>query len=115
MRVAYPGVWLRDDVFATHGHYLDVHLAIPSIERLATGVMRRVVALGPDGPTSVDDYEAILTPVYAWIRALADRLPSDRGGHLHTGSTRGWQRSPATGRGCDSGWPPPAIRWRSRP
>ena len=62
VRIAYPGVWLRDDVFATHGHYLDVHLAVPSIERLATGVMRRVVALGPDGPTSVDDYEAILTP-----------------------------------------------------
>ena len=24
--VAYPGVWLRDDVYATHGHYLDVHI-----------------------------------------------------------------------------------------
>ena len=91
VRVSYPGVWLRDDVFATHGHYLDVHLTIPSIERLATGVMRRVVALGPDGPTKIEDYEAILTPIYSWIRALADRLEPARGGHLHTGSTRGWQ------------------------
>ncbi|MGH2886982.1 MAG: hypothetical protein ACRDPA_30545, partial [Solirubrobacteraceae bacterium] len=23
--VAYPGVWLRDDVYATHGHYGDRH------------------------------------------------------------------------------------------
>lgn len=90
VRVSYPGVWLRDDVFAVHGQYLDVHLAIPSLERLAAGVMARIVALGPDGPTSSDDYEAILVPIYAWIRALADRLDSARGGHLHTGSTRGW-------------------------
>lgn len=99
VRIAYPGVWLRDDVFATHGHYLDVHLAIPSIERLATGVMRRIVALGPDGPTSVDDYEAILTPIYAWIRALAERTPPERGGHLHTGSTRGWAALTGDGAG----------------
>lgn len=90
VRVSYPGVWLRDDVLAVHGHYLDVHLAIPSLERLAAGVMTRIVALGPDGPTSIEDYEAILAPIYAWIRALADRLAPARGGHLHTGSTRGW-------------------------
>jgi len=90
VRVSYPGAWLRDDVLAVHGHYLDVHLAIPSLERLAAGVMTRIVALGPDGPTSIEDYEAILAPVYAWIRALADRLSPARGGHLHTGSTRGW-------------------------
>ena len=91
VRVSYPGVWLRDDVFAVHGHYLDVHLAIPSLERLATGVMARIVALGPDGPIAIENYETILAPIYAWIRALADRLPPDRGGHLHTGSTRGWR------------------------
>ena len=90
VRVCYPGVWLRDDVLAVHGHYLDVHLAIPSLERLATGAMARIVALGRDGPTTIEDYETILAPIYAWIRALADRLPPARGGHLHTGSTRGW-------------------------
>src|SRR3954453_17418318 len=25
VRVAYPGLWLRDDVYAIHGHYADVH------------------------------------------------------------------------------------------
>ena len=29
VRVAYPGVWVRPDVFATHGHYLDVHNTVP--------------------------------------------------------------------------------------
>ena len=25
-RVAYPGLWVRPDVYAMHGHYLDAHL-----------------------------------------------------------------------------------------
>ena len=28
VRVAYPGVWLRDDVYATHGHYGDLHTTV---------------------------------------------------------------------------------------
>ena len=35
VEVAYPGLWLRDDVYATHGHYLDVHCVIPTLEVLA--------------------------------------------------------------------------------
>ena len=34
VEVAYPGIWLRDDVYAMHGHYLDVHCAIPTLEVL---------------------------------------------------------------------------------
>ena len=34
LRISYPGVWVRDDVYATHGHYLDRHLTIPTFERL---------------------------------------------------------------------------------
>ena len=40
---AYPGVWLRDDVWATHGHYLDRLITIPTFERIAAGGMARVV------------------------------------------------------------------------
>ena len=32
---SYPGIWLRPDVYATHGHYLDCHLTIPTLERLS--------------------------------------------------------------------------------
>ncbi|MEA2179412.1 MAG: hypothetical protein QOG77_2709, partial [Solirubrobacteraceae bacterium] len=28
--LAYPGFWIRDDVWATHGHYLDVHGTLPT-------------------------------------------------------------------------------------
>ncbi|MGH2869548.1 MAG: hypothetical protein ACRDNK_18535, partial [Solirubrobacteraceae bacterium] len=91
VRVAYPGVWLRDDVYATHGHYADAHLTMPTLERLAAGVMSRIVGLAPQGPRSAEDYEAILSPIYAWIHALAQRLEPHRGGHLHGGSVRGWR------------------------
>ena len=43
VRAAYPGVWLRDDVYATHGHYCDRHTTVPMFERLAAGLMARVV------------------------------------------------------------------------
>lgn len=35
-RVAYPGVWLGDGIWATHGHYLDRHL----IPESAVGLLR---------------------------------------------------------------------------
>jgi hypothetical protein len=91
VRVSYPGVWLRGDVYATHGHYADAHLTMPTLERLAAGVMTRIVGLGPEGPLSIEDYEAVLSPIYAWIHALAQRLEPQRGGHLHGGSVRGWR------------------------
>ena len=70
--VAYPGVWLRDDVYATHGHYLDAHLTVPRVECLiAAGVERFGTRLGPDGPRSAADYESIVGPIYALAHALA--------------------------------------------
>ena len=45
--LAYPGLWLRDDVYATHGHYLDRHVTVPTFERLAAGAMARVVGEMP--------------------------------------------------------------------
>ena len=29
LEFAYPGIWLREDVYATHGHYMDCHLSLP--------------------------------------------------------------------------------------
>ena len=44
VELAYPGVWLRPSVYATHGHYLDRHLTVPSFERLAVAAVERVLA-----------------------------------------------------------------------
>jgi hypothetical protein len=91
VRAAYPGVWLRPDVWATHGHYLDVHMTVPSIERLGAGVMRRVVTVAGRGPAAAEDYEAILTPMYAWLHAVAQGAMAGRGSGLQGGSIRGWE------------------------
>ncbi|CAA9505515.1 MAG: hypothetical protein AVDCRST_MAG67-2389 [uncultured Solirubrobacteraceae bacterium] len=72
VEVAYPGLWLRDDVYATHGHYADVHLTVPTLERLAVGAMARMVGAVPD-PATPDDYESVLAPVYALSQASAQR------------------------------------------
>ena len=71
VRIAYPGLWVRPDVYATHGHYLDCHLTIPTIERLSMGVMMRVLRRPPASLHGVDDYEAIGAPVFAWRDAVA--------------------------------------------
>jgi hypothetical protein len=69
--VAYPGCWLRDDVYALHGHYSDRHATVPMFERLGAGAMARLAGEGPGGPQSAEDYEAILGPMYAWLDAIA--------------------------------------------
>ncbi len=71
VRVAYPGVWLRADVYATHGHFLDCHLTIPTLERLSVGVMSRLLARPPSTFASAADYEAMGAPVFAWRDAVA--------------------------------------------
>lgn len=74
--VAYPGVHLRDDVYATHGHYLDPHGTVPTFERLAAGVMSRIAGSVPD-PATTEDYERVLAPLYAWIHSAAQRASAD--------------------------------------
>ena len=77
VEVAYPGLWLRDDVYATHGHYLDAHLVIPTLERLAIGALARIVGAVPD-PATPEDYEAVLAPIYALSHASAQRADGRR-------------------------------------
>lgn len=77
VEVVYPGVWLRDDIYAMHGHYVDAHSEIPTLERIASGVMGRMVGELPD-PATPDDYEARLAPIYAWIHASAQRAAPQR-------------------------------------
>jgi hypothetical protein len=73
VQVAYPGVWLRDDVYAIHGHYSDLHTTVPTFERLAAGAMARWIVSLPQDSARADDYEAALWPLYAWMHALTQR------------------------------------------
>lgn len=69
--MAYPGLWLRDGVYATHGHYLDAHMTIPRIEAIAIGAVARLTRGLPTGARTPDDYESVLAPIYAFSYALA--------------------------------------------
>jgi hypothetical protein len=82
---AYPGIWLREDVYGTHGHYLDVHTTMPTFERIAIATRGRVALGGPrrwNDVHSAEDYEALLLPVYSWMQAAAQsgRTGSGPGG-----------------------------------
>ncbi|MBA2505430.1 MAG: metallophosphoesterase family protein [Thermoleophilaceae bacterium] len=68
---AYPGLWIREDVYATHGHYLDLHSTMPTFESLAAAVSARLAGGLPEGPRSPADYEAALAPLYAFSYKLA--------------------------------------------
>jgi hypothetical protein len=68
---AYPGLWVRPDVYATHGHFLDCHLTIPTLERLGVGVMGRLLERPESRLETVDGYEAVTAPIYAWRDAMA--------------------------------------------
>jgi len=78
VRVAYPGLWVRPDVYACHGHYLDCHLTVPTLERLSVGAMSRLLGRPARTFSSVDDYESVGAPVFAWRDAVArDARTSD--------------------------------------
>jgi len=63
VRAHYPGVWLSDRVWATHGHYLDRHLLPEGAYGIARGMLGR---LPRDGATP-DDYERAGGPsLSAW-------------------------------------------------
>ena len=96
--LVYPGVWLREDVYATHGHYLDVHGTVPSFERIGAGMMTRLAGAPPDAGAEPADYEAILAPIYAWIDAAAARSGSGRRAAGHGRSAQAWAALAGPGR-----------------
>jgi predicted phosphodiesterase len=63
--LSYPGLRVRDDVWVTHGHYLDCHMAIPTIECLSAAATMRVVGSVPRAATA-EDYERATTPIYSF-------------------------------------------------
>lgn len=68
--VSYPGVWLDDGVWATHGHYLDRHLLPESAVGIARGLLGR---LPRDGATP-EDYERAGGPSLTRIETFLLRV-----------------------------------------
>jgi hypothetical protein len=70
LQIAYPGIWLRDDVYATHGHYMDCHMSLPRMECVAAAATMRTLRPLPEQPAPTD-YENVLRPVYELTYGLA--------------------------------------------
>jgi hypothetical protein len=98
VRIAYPGLWLREDVYALHGHYADLHSAVPTFERLAAGAMARWVVRLPEQGARPDDYEAALAPLYAWLHQLTQRSGHALPGAGAGASARAWSALAGDGR-----------------
>jgi UDP-2,3-diacylglucosamine pyrophosphatase LpxH len=63
VRIHYPGVWLSENVWATHGHYLDRHLMPESAYGIARGLLGRL----PRHAAVPIDYELAQRPSLAWL------------------------------------------------
>src|SRR6185436_5562082 len=84
-------------VYATHGHYLDVHLTVPRLESIAASAMARVTGRGAEC-RSAADYEAVLAPLYGFYAGLAEGASSaalERGATL---SRNVWSRVTGDGK-----------------
>ena len=102
VRFAYPGLWLRPGVYAMHGHYLDCHLTVPTIERLSVGAMSRLMGRPAVTFDRVGDYEAVTAPMYAWRHAVA--RDASTGNALNgIGTVRAWRALSGSGRGRNPG------------
>ncbi len=71
LSIAYPGIWLRDDVYATHGHYMDCHMTLPRMECVAAALVMRFGGHPPNLATP-EDYERILRPIYGLSFGLTE-------------------------------------------
>ena len=110
MTLAYPGLRLRPDVYATHGHYLDLHLTVPRLESIAASAMGRLTKLGRT-VESAADYETILGPMYAFYAGLAQGASARALARGSSFSRTVWKRA-SDGRAPDM---PPGIRPRPPP
>lgn len=93
LEVRYPGLWVREDVYATHGHYLDSHITLPTVERLSVAAVDRLGGVPTGERGAVADYEQVHAPVYdlAFNLAQGGRSLTGRPGEGRSASMRIWQ------------------------
>ncbi|MEZ5078625.1 MAG: metallophosphoesterase [Solirubrobacterales bacterium] len=75
LEIGYPGIWLRDDVYATHGHYMDCHLRLPRFECIAVAALARLGEPPPEQAAPAD-YERVFRPLYGFGFGFAQVRPA---------------------------------------
>lgn len=110
LRLAYPGLWLREDVYATHGHYIDPHLVLPRAECIAAAMVMRVSGTLPS-PATPADYERVLAPIYGFGYGFAQgRRSRRRRGHPAEGI---WRMLSANDKDADTRRRVTGAAWRA--
>ena len=104
--LAYPGVRVREDVYAIHGHYLDCHSDAPTFECRARAGVERIRRLDHDGYGSPTDYERALAPIYRLIHWSVQPAAVRAAAHAGRRLVRVQSPVPASGSGC-----PPWNTW----
>lgn len=97
LAVAYPGLWIRPDVYATHGHYLDLHNSVPTFESVALSANARASGGLPPDSATPGNYEAALQRVYDLIGSLGQATKPSRVPAGADVSIRAWQRLAGAG------------------
>ncbi len=92
VELRYPGLWVEDGIYATHGHYLDVHALLPTVERLGAGALQRLSGEMVPLAARPADYERVLAPWYAFIGASVERLSASASTRRATSSARAYDR-----------------------
>jgi len=115
LSIAYPGAWLRDDVYATHGHYMDCHMTLPRMECIAAAAIMRAGGRPPHAATP-GDYERILRPIYGLAFGLAEAglargatRPSERAWRSISGRRNGGRASRAAVKAAVTGGVPASV------
>jgi len=91
LELAYPGTWVAPRVYATHGHYLDCHITVPTFERLSIAVVERLSGALPEGLRSTDDYESVQAPLYGLLYGIAQSGRRTRRALGEGSSARVWE------------------------
>jgi predicted phosphodiesterase len=85
--LSYPGYRIRPDVWATHGHYLDCHNTVPTVESILVSFAKRRARLPDEGRLSIADYENTVAPLYMLGFKMAQRARTAAG----TPSKKAWE------------------------
>lgn len=96
IEMRYPGLWVEDGIYAMHGHYLDVHALLPTVERIGAGAMQRFSDNVPLSATPAD-YERVLAPWYAFIGASVERLSTAASTRRATTGARAYDKIKSRG------------------
>jgi hypothetical protein len=97
LTLAYPGLRLAPDTYATHGQYLDLHLTVPRVESVAASLVCRLSGRSTHC-ASADDFEAVVAPIYAFHAALAEGATGAALARGVTVSRSVWSRATGDGR-----------------